>query len=196
MVDEARAEALRTLDVLGPFARRGVPIVGIEPSCLFGFQDEIPNIVAGEDARAVAQQTMTFAQFIAAEMRAQRWPLEFSRSPFTRALVHGHCHEKAFDAFDDVLAVLRLIPGLDAQAVESSCCGMAGAFGYCEEHFDVSMSMAEASLLPAIRSAGVDTLIVADGTSCRHQIAEGAQRTAVHLAAVLSDNLSGALADE
>jgi len=196
MVDEARAEARRTLEVIGPLARRGVPIVGLEPSCLFGFQDEIPNIVAGEEARAVARCSMTFAQFIASEARAGRWPLEFAQAKFKRALVHGHCHEKAFGAFDDVLAVLLMVPGLDVRAIESSCCGMAGAFGYSTEHFEISMRMGEANLLPEVRAADADTVIVADGTSCRHQIAAGTERSAVHLAAVLATTLSGGGADE
>ena len=101
------------------------------------------------------------------------------------AYVHGHCHQKAFDAFTPVLQVLSWIPDLTVQAIESSCCGMAGAFGYEAEHFDVSMRMAEATLLPAVRSAPDGALIVADGTSCRHQIHDGAGREALHVARVL-----------
>jgi Fe-S oxidoreductase len=190
LVDEARREARRTLEVIAPYARRGVPIIGLEPSCLFGFRDEIPNIVAGEDAQAVARQTMTLAEFIAAEVRAGQWSLEFGQNAAARALVHGHCHEKAFGAFNDVLEVLRMIPGLDVGAIEAGCCGMAGAFGYSSEHFDISMSMGEAGLLPAVRAADADTLIVADGTSCRHQIVDGAEREAQHLAGVLASVLS------
>jgi Fe-S oxidoreductase len=190
MVEEARDEARRTLAVVAPYARAGIPIIGLEPSCLFGFRDEIPSILPGEDANAVAKQAVTFAQFIAAEMRAGNWNLEFSPLE-RRVLVHGHCHEKAFDAFKDVLEVLNAIPAAEVETIQSSCCGMAGSFGYCAENYDVSMQMAEASLLPAVRSADSDTIVVADGTSCRHQIADGASKDAVHLARVLADALSG-----
>ena len=190
MVQEAREEATRSLAVIAPYAQRGVPIVGLEPSCLFGYRDEIPSIIGRDDADAVAQQAMTLAQFIAGEQRAGRWQLDFAPTPYQRALVHGHCHEKSFDAFSDVLEVLRMIPELDVQAVQSSCCGMAGSFGYSAEHYDVSMKMAEASLLPAVRAADDKTVVVADGTSCRHQIADGAARSAVHLVQVLASACS------
>lgn len=187
MVREAGEEARRTLSVIAPYAQRGVPIVGLEPSCLFGFRDEIPSILKDDAAQAVAQQTMTLAQFIARENRDENWSLKFSPTSYRRALVHGHCHEKSFDAFNDVLEVLRMVPELDVEAVQSSCCGMAGSFGYAAEHYEVSMKMAEASLLPAVRAADADTVVVADGTSCRHQIADGASRNAVHLVQVLAD---------
>jgi Fe-S oxidoreductase len=103
--------------------------------------------------------------------------------------VHGHCHQKAFGAMPSVLEVLRLIPQADVQAIESACCGMAGAFGYEAAHHDVSMQMAEAALLPAVRAAP-EAIIVADGTSCRHQIADGAQREALHVARVLAAHLA------
>jgi len=109
-------------------------------------------------------------------------------------LVHGHCHQKAFDALASVLKVLRLVPGLHAETVETSCCGMAGNFGFAPEHYDVSVKMAELALLPAVRAAAADTLIVADGTSCRHQIADltrgAAPRTAVHAIRVLERAIS------
>jgi Fe-S oxidoreductase len=106
--------------------------------------------------------------------------------PWRRALLHGHCHQKAFGAVAPVEALLRMIPGLEVSSVQSSCCGMAGAFGYHAEHYEVSMRMAEAGLLPAVRAAGLDTVVVADGTSCRHQIRDGAAREAVHAAVVLA----------
>ena len=99
-------------------------------------------------------------------------------------LLHGHCHQKAFGAVSPILEVLRLIPGAQPELIESSCCGMAGSFGFEAKHFEVSMQMAELSLLPAIRRAP-DAIIVADGTSCRHQIRDGAQRYAVHVAVLL-----------
>jgi Fe-S oxidoreductase len=106
-----------------------------------------------------------------------------------RALVHGHCHQKSFGAFAPVEAALKLIPGLAVETIESSCCGMAGAFGYGADTIDVSLAMAELSLLPAVRKAEADTIIVADGTSCRHQIRDGSAREALHVARVLADSL-------
>ena len=193
MIEEAREEAARTLAFLAPYAHRGIPIIGTEPSCLFGFRDEIPGMLANEDSAAVQAQTVTLAQFIASEQAAGNWQLPFSPVPFKRVLVHGHCHEKAFDAFGDVLSVLRSVPELEVEEVVSSCCGMAGAFGYADEHYEVSMKMAEASLLPAVRAAAQDTVIVADGTSCRHQVADGTGRRSVHIASVLAAACSGAL---
>ena len=104
-------------------------------------------------------------------------------------LLHGHCHQKAFDAVSPILEVLRLIPGAKPELIESSCCGMAGSFGYEAEHYEVSMQMAEASLLPAVR-AKPEAIVVADGTSCRHQIADGAQREALHVAKLLAAQLA------
>jgi Fe-S oxidoreductase len=109
-----------------------------------------------------------------------------------KALVHGHCHQKSFGAFKPVERVLRLIPGLTVETIESSCCGMAGAFGYGADTYEVSMQMAELSLLPAVRRADAQTLVVADGTSCRHQIADGTHRAALHVARVLAMSLDGA----
>src|SRR6202000_2739321 len=106
-----------------------------------------------------------------------------------RALLHGHCHQKAFDVLSPVETVLKLVPGLSVETVESSCCGMAGAFGYGAETIEVSKAMGELSLLPAVREAGADTLIVADGTSCRHQIHDGTGRAAIHVARVLANAL-------
>jgi Fe-S oxidoreductase len=196
LVDEARAEALRTLRALLPFARRGVPIVGLEPSCLLSLRDEFLALrldaAIGEAgaARLLADQAMLLEEYLAAEQTAGRLALALKALPESRALVHGHCHQKAYDAFSPTLAVLRLVPGLKVEPIESGCCGMAGSFGYEAAHQEVSLKMAEAGLLPAVRAAGQDTLIVADGTSCRHQIAEGTARQSVHIARVLERALA------
>lgn len=186
MVDEARAEAQRTLDILKPFVERGVAVVGLEPSCLLTLRDEFKSLLPGKETDALAERAMLFEEFLVAEKRAGRLQLDLQALPEKQALVHGHCHQKAFDAFSPVLEVLKWIPELKVDAIESSCCGMAGAFGYEAEHFDVSMKMAELSLLPAVRKAEAGALIVADGTSCRHQIHDGASREAVHVAKVLA----------
>src|SRR6185436_4119424 len=179
MVDEAKREAARMQDALAPYAARGIPIVGLEPSCLFSLRDEFPAM--GFDK--LARHAMLFEEFLARE--PGRLALKDIK---TEVLLHGHCHQKAFDAMPAVQKVLNLIPNLRMKTVETSCCGMAGTFGYEAEHYDVSMKMAELALLPAVRKSP-DALVVADGTSCRHQIADGAGRAALHVARVLEQAL-------
>jgi Fe-S oxidoreductase len=188
-VDEARQEAERVLAALEPFVARGVPVVGLEPSCILGFRDEIPAIVPDARARALAGQAMLFEEFLAREAAAGRLDLPLAAIG-SRALVHGHCHQKAFDAFAAVETVLRLVPGLGVETIESSCCGMAGSFGYAATTIDVSLAMGELSLLPTVRQAPDDAIIVADGTSCRHQIHDGTGRQALHVARVLAMSLA------
>jgi Fe-S oxidoreductase len=187
-VNEARQEAERTLAALLPFVTRGVPVVGLEPSCLLSFRDELPSMIKGEGADKLAEHALTFEEFLLREVSAGRLSLPLKKIA-DRALVHGHCHQKAFDAFGAVETVLRLVPGLNVEPVESSCCGMAGSFGYAADTIDVSRAMGELSLLPAVRKADADTLIVADGTSCRHQIHDGTGREAIHVARVLANAL-------
>jgi len=189
MLDEARAEAGRTLTALAPFVERGVPVVGLEPSCTLGLRDEFRTLLPGSASAALAAAALTFEEFLVRERDAKRLRLAFRPAPGKRALVHGHCHQKAFGVMPAVVATLQLVPELSVETVRSSCCGMAGAFGYKPEHLDVSLRMAEADLLPAVRAAGADTVVVADGTSCRQQIQTGAAREAVHVARVLADAL-------
>jgi FAD/FMN-containing dehydrogenase/Fe-S oxidoreductase len=185
-VEAARTEARRSLAALLPFARRGVPIVGLEPSCLFSFRDEIPALLAGQDAETVAAQALLFEEFLVREHKAGR--LKLNLKTIGRPLhLHGHCHQKAFGAMGAVEGALKLIPGAEVETIASSCCGMAGSFGYQSETVAVSKAMAELSLLPAVRRASSDAVIVADGTSCRHQIADGSGREARHVARVLAD---------
>jgi FAD/FMN-containing dehydrogenase/Fe-S oxidoreductase len=190
LVDEAKAEARRTIDALLPFARRGVAIVGLEPSCLLGMRDEFLDYLFGEDAALVARAALTFEEFLVREHEAGRLSLALRSPGATEALLHAHCHQKAFAAVAPIEKVLGWIPGLIAGTIETSCCGMAGAFGYEAEHYDVSMRMAEAALLPAVRAAAPSALIVADGFSCRHQIRDGSGREALHVARVLERALA------
>lgn len=184
-VEQAREEAQRTLDALKPFIERGVPVVGLEPSCILSFRDEVPAMVKGEAAERVSVNAFTFEEFLAHEAKEGRLNLPLKKIA-DLALVHGHCHQKAFDAFSPVETVLKLVPELKVETVESSCCGMAGSFGYNAETIDVSLAMGELSLLPAVRKADANTIVVADGTSCRHQIKDGAGREAIHVARVLA----------
>jgi Fe-S oxidoreductase len=187
MVGEAKRRAEALIDALRPLAEAGVSIVGLEPSCLLTLRDETLVMGFGKKAETVAKQALLLEEFIARELKAGRFKLALT--PATAPiLLHGHCHQKAFGAVSPILDVLRLIPGAEPELIESSCCGMAGSFGYEARHIDVSMQMAEASLLPAIR-ARPDAIVVADGTSCRHQIGDGAQREAVHVAVLLERHL-------
>jgi FAD/FMN-containing dehydrogenase/Fe-S oxidoreductase len=184
-VDQARAEAGRTLAALQPFIDAGIPVIGLEPSCILSFRDEVPVLVKSNTAQKLASLALTFEEFLAREHKAGRLDLKLKATP-QRALVHGHCHQKAFEAFGPVQTVLKLVPNLAVESVESSCCGMAGAFGYGADTIDVSLAMGELSLLPAVRKAPDDAIIVADGASCRHQIHDGTGREAVHVARVLA----------
>lgn len=188
MIEEARRELRRTLDVLRAWRKAGVPIVGLEPSCLGTFRDELEALLPAEERAGLEGVVRHLAEFLLAERRAGRLDLPFRPLP-QRILVHGHCHEKAFGLLGSVLESLRLLPEARIEPIESSCCGMAGSFGYEAEHRAISRAMAEAALLPAVRAAGEDTVLVADGTSCRHQIRDGTGRAARHLACVLAEAL-------
>jgi len=191
LTDQARLEARRVLESLGPWVTRGVPVVGLEPSCLFSLRDEFVSLEPGATTRALAQAAFTFEEFVARETSAGRFTPTLRALPQKKALLHGHCHQKAFDVMRDVERVLRLVPELEVESIESSCCGMAGSFGYEAKHYALSMRMAELSLLPKLRQTNEETLFVADGTSCRQQIAHGTGRNAVHVARVLESALAG-----
>jgi FAD/FMN-containing dehydrogenase/Fe-S oxidoreductase len=181
MIDRARAEARRTLDALLPHVRAGVPVVGLEPSCLLTLRDEFLTLLPGDEARLVSENAFLFEEFLTRESRAGRLNLPLDHQGRI-ARVHGHCHQKAAGVMGDMAQALALIPGLERRDIESSCCGMAGAFGYQAETIEVSRSMGELSLLPAIRAADPEDLLIANGTSCRHQIADGTGRRALHIA--------------
>jgi FAD/FMN-containing dehydrogenase/Fe-S oxidoreductase len=171
MVDKAREEALRTMNHMSG----DLPVVGLEPSCLMTLRDEFRSLLPGAATERFAARSMLLSEFIAKE----RPNLGLRPLPGT-AWVHGHCHQKAFGAFPDALAMLHLVPKLLVQPIGSSCCGMAGMFGYQAETEATSRAMAEASLLPAVRAAEAHDFIVADGTSCRHQIRDLSGREAIH----------------
>jgi FAD/FMN-containing dehydrogenase/Fe-S oxidoreductase len=187
LIDEAKVEAKRTLDLLSPYVNSGAPVLGLEPACLFTFQDEFEALNLGPRATALGEAVRLIDDFLATDaadaLRQNLRPLA------PKALVHGHCHQKAFGQAEATLAALKLIPKIEVSMIETSCCGMAGAFGYQAKTIDVSLKMAEAKLLPAVRAADSETLIVADGTSCRHQITDGTGREAKHLVEILADAL-------
>jgi Fe-S oxidoreductase len=191
LVDHARAELDRLVATYASFALRGVPIIGLEPSCLLTLRDELLSLRSDDAAKSVSAQALLFEEFLVREAAAGRLRLPLGALP-AKALVHGHCHQKSFGAFKPVEQVLRLVPDLNVETIESSCCGMAGAFGYGTETYQTSIDMAELSLLPAVRRTDATTLIVADGTSCRHQIKDGTERSALHVARVLAMSLDRA----
>jgi Fe-S oxidoreductase len=191
LVDHARTELDRLVSTFAPFALRGVPIIGLEPSCLLTLRDELLSLRSDPTAKSISAHALLFEEFLVCEAEAGRLRLPLGRIA-EKALIHGHCHQKSFGAFKSIGQVLRLIPDLNIETIESSCCGMAGAFGYGADTYQASMDMAELSLLPAIRRADATTLIVADGTSCRHQIKDGVERDALHVARVLAMSLDRA----
>ena len=184
MVDRAREEANRLIETFLPFAEEGIPIVGLEPSCLLALRDEIPALLNNHASKKIAELALTFEEFL-----AQAKPNLQLQKTKTRALLHGHCHQKAFDAVRPIEEVLSWVEGLQVTTIETSCCGMAGAFGYGADTYETSMKMANVSLLPAVRESEPDDLIIADGTSCRCQIYDGTHRTAKHVAVVLDSYL-------
>ncbi len=188
--DQAREEARRSLDALRPFVERGARVVGLEPSCIFSFRDEMKVLLPKEETDFINGKALIFEELLAADLKSGLINLPLADQNGRVAHVHGHCHQKAFEAMGAVETVLRAVPGLKVNMIESSCCGMSGAFGYAAENLEVSMKMAELSLLPAVRKAAPEDLVIADGTSCRHQIHDGAGRDAVHVAIVLDQAMA------
>ena len=189
LVEEARTEARRLLDALSEARVRNAIIVGLEPSCLLTQRDEIPAMLPGPESENVARRALLLEELLVRDEKRVRPRLDLQSSRADSAFIHGHCHQKAFGAFEATPRVLDWIPGLRPTVIKSGCCGMAGSFGYEAEHYELSMKMAELDLLPAVRAAPADALVVADGTSCRSQIAHGSGREAVHAAAVLAGAL-------
>jgi Fe-S oxidoreductase len=180
LVHEAKKEARKMVEALAPHGAKGVPIVGLEPSCLFSLRDEF-TVMPGVGAQL--KSALLFEEFLAQNPGKLKFKVTEQQ-----VLLHGHCHQKAFDVMPAVEKVLGMVPGLKVSTVPTSCCGMAGSFGYEAEHYDVSMKMAELNLLPAVRNAP-QAKVVADGTSCRHQITDGTGREAVHVARLLESAL-------
>ncbi len=193
LVEEARAELRRTIAAIKPALEKGATLIGLEPSCIFTFRDEALALLPGEWNEDLAKRVLLFEEWLIQEGEAARLRLPLAPLEVERALLHGHCHQKAFNAMSPVQRSLKLIPDLKVDLVPSSCCGMAGAFGYQAETAAVSRAMAELSLLPAVRKAGPESVVVADGTSCRHQIADGADRQALHVVRLLKDSSDNAL---
>jgi Fe-S oxidoreductase len=188
-VDQARAEAQRTRDTLLPLVERGARVVGLEPSCLLTLRDEFHALLPGAETQKLSDAALLIEEALAQDVSAGRVALDLADAGGRVAHLHGHCHQKAFGAMGAVGQVLRMVPGLEVKGIDSGCCGMAGAFGHQAETLDVSRAMGELALLPAVRAAGAEDWIVADGTSCRAQIHDGTGRIARHVVRVLDDQL-------
>lgn len=190
LLQSARKQAAANVALLLPFARQGVPIIGLEPSCTATFKDEYPDLLPGGEARSVAQQVYFFEDFLVQGMQAGELALPFkaSLSP-QKLLFHAHCYQKALGKPLHTRRLLEMIPGAEVEEIHSGCCGMAGSFGYEKKHYNLSMACGEAALFPAVRQATPGTRIVAAGISCRHQIADGTGVEALHPAEVLAEAL-------
>jgi Fe-S oxidoreductase len=180
MLDKAKMLLRQILDTLRPQIQAGIPIVGMEPSCVAVFRDELTNLFPDdEDAQRLKRQTFLLSEFLNRKVKDYR-PPQLQR----KAIVHGHCHHKAIMTMSDEEAILEKL-GLDYRVLDDGCCGMAGSFGFEKEHYDVSIAVGELALLPAVRQAREDELIIADGFSCIEQIAQTTDRQALHLAQVI-----------
>jgi Fe-S oxidoreductase len=188
MLDDARRMAQHNIALLAPYAERGIPIVGCEPSCLAMLVDEYPDLVPGPQADAIAGATIPIEDFLAREANAGHITLTFEAMP-RHILLHGHCNQKALFGTAGTKAMLKLMPDCTIEEVETSCCGMAGSFGYETEHYDLSMKLAEMSLAPAVRAVAEGTIVAAPGTSCREQIHHSADREPLHPIEVLAGAL-------
>ncbi|NOZ50198.1 MAG: FAD-binding protein [Chloroflexi bacterium] len=187
LVADAKLSAARVVAALAPYAQAGIPVVGLEPSSVLTIRDDYPDLLPGPQTQTVAANIFLFDEYVAHLMAEKPEALRFQ--PATRPyLVHGHCHQKALSGEASLFRVLSAIPGAQVHSSEAGCCGMAGAFGYDASHYELSVAIANDRLLPAI-AAAPDAIIVANGTSCRHQIADLGGRTAVHVAVALADAL-------
>jgi Fe-S oxidoreductase len=186
MLEEARENSRWNVAQLAPYATRGVPIVGLEPSCLLTLRDETVDLVRTDEARAVAKQAFLLEEFLMRE-RAKGLTLPFSGNG-KRALLHGHCHQKAMVGTAPTVAVLKWA-GFEVSEVDSGCCGMAGSFGFEREHYDISVTLGNRRLAPAVKAAAADTVVVAPGISCRQQIEHLAGRRAKHPAEALWESI-------
>src|SRR6516225_6178819 len=190
MVEKARYEGRRTLAAFRKEIAAQTPIVGLEPSCLLSLRDELYSLGLGAEVGDLGKQFYLIEEFLMREHQNNGLRLKLKPLDLPKALLHGHCHQKAFGVMKATRKVLSWIPGFSYDVVETSCCGMAGSFGLEKEHYEASMQMAEIALLPAVRRASADAPIIANGFSCRHQIEHGSGRRAAHIAVLLRDALA------
>ncbi len=188
MMDAAIANARHNVALLHAYAGNGVPIIGCEPSCLLTLRDEYPQLVPGEQSRTVASQAFLIDEFLAKLKAEDKLNIEF-KDTAKQVLFHAHCHQRSLAGTASSLNALRLPSGYKVELTNAGCCGMAGSFGYEKEHYDISMSIGEQALFPAVNAKGPDWEVAVMGVSCRQQIEHGTGRRARHLAEVLADAL-------
>jgi FAD/FMN-containing dehydrogenase/Fe-S oxidoreductase len=187
MLDKARENARINVDALYHYAEAGIPIIGCEPSCLFTLRDEYPDLLRDDRSAVVARQSVLFEEFLVSLHDSGQLDLVFRENP-KKILFHGHCHQKALSSVEASLKALRLLPGSQVDEINAGCCGMAGAFGYEREHYNISMSIGEQSLFPIIRLAP-EAQIVVNGFSCLNQLLDGTGRRPYHIVEILREAL-------
>lgn len=190
LLKESRRNAEHNVARLAPYAKRGTPIIGVEPSCIACFRDEYPSLLKNSEAQVVADQSFFFEEFLMGLAEKGELSLPFIVPEKEKTIkLHTHCYQKAFGTAAKVVEMLRLLPNTSVEEIDSGCCGMAGSFGYQKEHYDISMAIGEQKLFPSIRKATAETIIAAAGTSCRQQIKDGTERKALHPVIVLAQGL-------
>jgi Fe-S oxidoreductase len=192
MLDEAKQIANRNVTLFSGIISDQIPLIGLEPSALLTFRDEYPDLVNDdlvESAKELSKNVFLLEEFLSNELDAGR----IQRSAFTKEKrllkLHGHCQQKSISSLVSAKKALSLPENFEVQLIPSGCCGMAGSFGYEKEHYDLSMQIGELVLFPTVRAQSEEVIIVASGTSCRHQIHDGTKRRALHTAEVLFDAL-------
>lgn len=188
LLKKAKPKAHLLVHLLMPFAEQGVPIIGVEPSCILTIRDEYRTLVPGKRTEQVAAACQTIDEYLATQCETPAFA-DIFRSEKSQAWLHGHCHQKAVSGTSPTLQVLRQVPELAVEEIESGCCGMAGTFGYEQEHYEFSMKVGESRLFPAVRKLPKDAIVIADGLSCRSQIEHGTERHAQHLISFLASRL-------
>jgi Fe-S oxidoreductase len=190
LLDQARHNAAQNVALLAPLVAQGMPVIGLEPSCIATFRDEYPDLLRSDDARAVAANSFFIEEFLLRLHDRGELQLPWAQVDPCQILVHGHCYQKALIGTGPLMRLLRLIPNATVEEIPSGCCGMAGSYGYEREHYDISLKVGEDRLFPAVRAADEATILVAPGTSCRHQIADGTGRTSIHPIVLLAEALA------
>ena len=188
-LNQAKEKAIQLLRELAEYVENGYRIVGLEPSCILTLKDEYPDLIKDKIADKIAAYSSTIDVYLHDLITRGEFGLEFTPKP-EQVKIHGHCHQKAIEGMEPSIKVLEAISGVSVKEINSGCCGMAGSFGYEREHYDFSLRIGETRLFPAVRTMDKDTLLVANGVSCRQQIKQGTNRTALHLASVLADKLA------
>ena len=184
LINHAKNEVLRILETYKPYLKNGISIVGLEPSCILSFRDEIPSLIKNEETDYLKNNSYTFEELLSKHSEELKF-----KNLTKKVLLHGHCHQKAFDVVKPIENILKNIRGAEVETIETSCCGMAGSFGYDKDTYDISMKMANEKLFPAIKKSKGEITIIADGTSCRCQIKDGLNKEAIHIAKFLDQNI-------